>query len=210
MAGLPEAKQPVTIGEFYRKVMDQIVMLGKSIFTGDPKRQLTTTFARVPLFAVVDQASALRALQLIVDQGEGTKTSPIDVDKDPAHYYRYAEIYKGYRLVRNPAPLPGAPPYIYGGDPVPFDAGNVWPAIENPQANTYPVGSPAAVANQAFNRTYTTLLKTLHAAFNGMPDRIATALLNMQQLHQQASYLMSLPFGAGTAGPSFDYDATSA
>ncbi len=209
LAHTSEADQPITIGEFYHKIMDQIVALGPSIFDGDPKRQLTTRFGRVPLFPVIDQASALRALQLIVDQGEGTTTSPVDVGKEPAHYYRYAEIYKGYRLVRNPAPLPGTPPYIYGGDPVPFQAEGVWPAIENPQADTYPAGSPADAANKAFNRVYTTLLKTLHAVFNGTPDRIATALLNMQALHRQASYLMSLPFGAGTAGPSFDYDATS-
>jgi hypothetical protein len=210
----PEEEQPLPTGklwQFYRKIMDQIVELSKSqsIFTGDPKLQLRTAFATVPLFAVTDKASALRALALIVDQGEGTKTSPFDTDQRPAHYYRYAEIYKGYQLIPNPAPLPGAPPYLYGGKAVPFDAGGVWPVLENPQAGTYPADSPAAAANRAFNRTYTTLLKTLQAVFNGAPDRIAPALLSMQALHRQAIYMMSIPFGRGTAGPSFDYDATS-
>jgi Ferritin-like len=205
-----EAKPPMTIGEFYNAIVDQIRGLGPVIFTGDPKLQLTATFNRVPLFPVLDEPSAIKALELIVDQGEGTKTSPIDVDKEPAHYYRYAEICKGYKLIRNPAPLPGTPPYIYGGAPVPFAPQDVWPALTNPQADSYPPGSAADIGNKAFNRAYTVLLKTLHAVFNGAPDRIATALLNMQALHQQAGYLMSLPFGAGTAGPSFDYDVTPA
>jgi hypothetical protein len=205
-----EAKPPMTIGQFYDAIMNEIKALGPSIFTGDPKLQLTANFKLLPLFPVTDEASAIKALGLIVDQGEGTKTSPIDVDKESAHYYRYAEICKGYKLIRNPAPLPGTPPYIYGGKPVKFESKDVWPAFTNPQAESYPQGSPADIGNKAFNRTYTALLKGLHTVFNGHPDHIATALLNMQALHQQAGYLMSLPFGTGTAGPSFDYDATPA
>ena len=210
LAATFEAKPPMTIGQFYNAIMEEIRTLGPGIFTGDPKRQVTANFKLLPLFPVNDKASAIKALGLIVDQGEGTKTSPIDVDKEPAHYYRYAEICKGYKLIRTPVPLPGTPPYIYGGERIRFEPIGVWPALTNPQADSYSPGSPADIGNKAFNRTYTTLLKGLHTVFNGHPDHIATALLKMQSLHQQAGYLMSLPWGTGTAGPSFDYDATPA
>jgi Ferritin-like len=202
---------PLTIGQFYELIKEQIIDLSKSgnIFTGDPALQLTTSFNSIPLNAVTDVDSAIAAITLIVDQGEGTTTSPLDPGNDPAHYYRYAEILYGFTLIANPDHSPGAPPFIYGGDPIPFDASMVWPVIVNPTSASYQPGSEAAIANQAFNKTYSDMLKTLHAVFNGTPDRIATAVLNMAALRQQAAHLMSIDIGGGvTAGPTFEFQAT--
>jgi len=206
----PPEDQPVTIGEFYAKIMEEIVGLShKGIFTGDPKRQLTMTFNRLPIFPVFDEKTALKALSLIVDQGEGTKTSPIDAEDHPAHYYRYAEIYKGFRLIPNPHLAPGAPAYVYGGAPIPFNTQGVLRVVENPASSMYQPGSSAALANDSFNQTYTALLQGLHAAFNGEPDRLAPALVSMQALHQLAAYMMTIEFSHGrTAGPTFDYRDT--
>jgi rubrerythrin len=210
LAAVKPEEKAITIGEFYDKIIKEITHLAakKKIFTGDPARQLRTTFGCVPLHAVTDEDSALKALGLIVDQGEGTLVSPLDIEGNPAHYYRYQEIWKGYTAIKNPEVGPDVPPYIFGGTPIPFDEGGVWPVIRNPGTGTYPEGSPAARENRAFNQTYTELLKGLHRVFNGEPDRIAPALLNMQAMHQQAAYLMSLELGDGqTAGPTFQYDA---
>lgn len=199
--------QSLTIGQFYEKIMEQIRKLsGQGIFTGEPNRQLRMTFNQLPMFAVEDEKNALKALGLIVDQGEGTKTSPFDVGKEPAHYYRYAEVFEGYSLIPNPKPAPGAPGYVYGGARIAFDPAGVLPVVENPDASMYPAGSPAALANDSFNQTYTALLQGLQATFNGEPDRLAPALVSMQALHQLAAYMMTIEFKPGqTAGPTFDY-----
>ena len=206
LAAFPIDKRPITIGDFYRKIMKKIRALGSSIFTGDPSRQLKTVFGKVPLFAVTDENSAEQAIMLVVRQGEGTKTSPLDDEGNPAHFYRFAEIYKRFTLIPNPNPRPGSPPYVFGGDPVPFDPKGVWPVILNPHTSTYIPGSAADQGNRDFNRMYTRMLRNLHAAFNGEPDRIAIAVADMGKLRRQGQYLMSLKVQHGHAGPSFEYD----
>src|SRR5687768_5536586 len=63
-----------TIGAFYLAIEDAIRRLGKRIFTGDPDRQVTGWFPSGELFAVTDIKSASRAINIIIEQGEGTKT----------------------------------------------------------------------------------------------------------------------------------------
>ena len=149
----------------------------------------------------------------IVEQGEGTKQSPLDPEHDPAHYYRFAEIFHGKRLIPNPDAPPDAPPeqrYIYGGDPIPFDERGVLPVPANPKPSDYPAGSQAHYACNAFNYTYTSVLKSLHATFNGEPDSLWAAIGLMESLKLQALDLMAIPSGPGNAGPSFEYQPVSA
>lgn len=198
-----EGDAPVTIGQFYRAIIAQIVALGDGIFTGDPALQLTASFNEIPLFPVTDVATAQRALLTIIDQGEGTPNSPLDVELAPAHYYRFGEIANGRLIIQNPAL---DPPYEYGGALVNFDPSAVWPVISNPLAANYQPESPAAIANTQFNAVYTQVLKALHATFNGSPDSIAGAVLNMLALKQLAGQLMTISLGSGyNAGPSFEY-----
>ena len=65
-----------TIGEFYEAVSKLIGELGESIFKGDPKRQVTGWFGPDQLFPVDSVATAQKAIEIIVTQGEGTATSP--------------------------------------------------------------------------------------------------------------------------------------
>src|ERR1700676_3157847 len=129
-----EAAAPTTIGQFYDKIKKQIQEQGNKIFTGDPKRQLTTGFGLLQTIHVHDVDSAIAAINLIVEQGEGTKKSPLDPEGTPAHYYRFAEIYYGKMLIPNPEPKPKGPDYAYGGHNISFDACRVWPVITNPKA----------------------------------------------------------------------------
>ena len=204
MEALAAAPPQVTIGQFYDGIKKHIIKLGPSIFTGDPKKQLTAGFS--DLIKVTDVDSAVAAIDLIVEQGEGTKTSPMDPEDQPAHFYRYEEIIKGRELIPNPNPKVGAPPFVYGGKPIPFDVTKVWPTITNPKTTSYAPGSKAFKANNTFNYTYTSLLKGLHLVCNGQPDRIAPAVGLMESLKEQAWYLMSIEVEKGTtAGPSFRY-----
>ena len=203
------AAPPQTIGQFYRAISQQIKERGSSIFVGDPARQVTNAYWPDELIKVTDVDSAARAIEIIVEQGEGTSMSPLNLEGEIAHYYRFAEIYNGKKLIPNPNPPPNAPDdqkYIYGGVPIPFDPNGVLPAIENPTASTYPAGSQARYACDTFNYTYTSLLKTLHVTFNGSPDRLGNAIGLMESLKEQGMSLMDIDLGNGKkAGPSFAY-----
>ncbi len=61
----------------------------------------------------------------------------------------------------------------------------------------YPAGSAARDACKAFNYSYTSLLKALHATFNGTPRALTPAIGLMGSLQQQALDMMS---GATTDG----------
>lgn len=203
------AVPPHTIGQFYGAIRRQIKECGSSIFVGDPAKQVTSGFWPDELIKVTDVDSATRAIEIIVEQGEGTSRSPQDQDYDYAHYYRFAEIYHGKKLIINhdaPAGAPDDQKYVYGGDPILFDANGVLPVIENPTASAYPAGSKARYACDTFNYTYTSLLKTLHVTFNGSPDQLSDAIGLMESLKEQAMNLMDIDLGNGTkAGPSFAY-----
>jgi hypothetical protein len=199
------AAPPQTIGQFYHAMKQQIIERGQSIFVGDPAKQVPNE-----LIQVTNVDSAIRAIETIVEQGEGTTKSPLSGDgSEIAHYYRFAEIYHGKKLIPNPNAPPDASDdqkFVYGGDPIPFDPNGVLPVIENPKAAHYPAGSPARLACDTFNSTYTSILKTLHVAFNGSPDRLGHAKGLMFTLSGQATDLMAIDLGNGTnAGPSFEY-----
>jgi hypothetical protein len=195
----------VTIGQFYKRIKEQMIELSThdNIFTGRPDYQLTQGLPSTRLIPVVDVQSACQAIATIVEQGEGTPLSPLDPQQEPAHYYRFAEIFYGRALVPDPAPLG----FAYAGAIIPFNESGVYPVKVNPRAATYPSGSAARKANDAFNYTYTGLLKVLHTVFNGQPDCLSAGVGLMESLKEQALTMMSsISAGRGlTAGPSFEY-----
>jgi Ferritin-like len=195
------AAPPLTIGSFYRAIEAQIKAQGEAIFTGDRTKQVTHGFPAAELFAVTDVDSAVKAIELIVEQGEGTKRSPLD--QELAHYYRFAEIYHGRTLERDS----GAPDgFSYSGPTIPFDPVGVWPAVANPKTTLYPAGSRARNACLNFNYGYTSLLKSLRATFNGQPGQLTAAIGLMESLKEQAMNMMEIELGDGTnAGPTFEY-----
>jgi len=204
------AAPPQTIGEFYTAIKQQIMERGQSIFGHHPEKQVKVQVGENELIKVTDVNSAVHAIEIIVEQGEGTITSPLRGEgSDIAHYYRFAEIYHGKTLIPNPNAPPDAPDdqkYLYGGDPIPFDPNGVLPVIENPKAALYPAGSPARLACDTFNPTYTSILNTLQESFTGNPHQLGHALGLMETLSGQATDLMAIDLGNGThAGPSFEY-----
>jgi rubrerythrin len=206
---LAATEELLTIGMFYAKIKEQIVDLGDSVFSSTPRNQVGPVYMDEAVI-VTNVATAVQAIDTIVEQGEGTAASPKEmIGQEYAHYYRFAEVYHGKKLIWNSKAGPGAPPnqqYIYGGAAVPFDQDGVYAAPTNPKAATYPAGSTERQACDTFNYTYTSLLKTLQTVFSGQPDQLDNAIGLMMSLKQQAKDMMAGNTIAGKhAGPSFEY-----
>lgn len=193
----------MTIGRFYRDIIDALGELPASAFLADRTRQLVWPWridrseprAATPVpIEVTDRDSAIRALELIIDQGEGTNRERDD-EGQLAHYYRFERIVTGQ---------------------IPFDAGGVWNVPINPRLGDYEAGSPARAACETFSRTYTGLLQCLHRAIDGSPGQLTQAIGLMHSLGVQAAVMVSSVSADGGAlefrrardrhaGPTFEY-----
>lgn len=209
----------MTIGQFYQKIKDKIPLLeaeaqksGNTIFTGNPSYQFTYEkfFPKNLLFPITDESSAFRGIDLIVDQGEGTSTDPFvdsedSTSEEPAHYYRFEEIYKGKTLVKDPNTTSG---YSFSGDPIVFNDQGIPNMKSNPKMADLPKNSLAFQYSKLFNYTYTCLLNSLHLTFNGQPEQINQAMGLMFSLRLYAGKLLSTPYPnepGFVVGPSFEF-----
>jgi hypothetical protein len=199
-----------TIGEFYRTLSTKLVELGDSALSGDPARQVVAPrwFAAERLFAITNVASAVRALALVVAEGEGTPDAPIDPDGDVAHYYRFEAIWRGRRLVRDDTVPAG---YSFSGPPYSFDPAGVWPLTANQRQADLDRCSEAWRRVQQFRVTFTRLLGSLQRVIDGEPDHLDTAMGVMFELKLAGQVLAGLPAISGGvpsgrhAGPVFEY-----
>lgn len=204
------AQQQLTIGQFYTAISHAIGQLGQGVFVAPPRNQVGPDLMPGSI-VVKDVASAQKAIQTIIDQGEGTTVSP-DAGAGGggyAHYYRFMEIKKGKLLVKvgdGPDPVAN---WTYSGAPVAFDPAGVYAAPSNPgKPPGYRAGTPQAFANDNFNYTYTSLLKVLHDLLNGQATRAQfdRSIGLMMSLKGQAKAMMSgIPNPAVICGPSFEY-----
>jgi hypothetical protein len=191
-----------TIGEFYAALALKIAEFGNSIFTVPASRQVLRWFDPERLFAITDVATADKGIKIIVDEGEGTRTDPFQSPGNPAHYYKFGEIFHGRKIIRTPTG------FAYAGEPIPFDPRDVYPMKPNPKPADFPPDSQARSRVEAFSLAYSSLLNVLHAAFNGEPAKINVAIGLMYELKMIAVSLMRTPAGDGsdmTAGPSYEY-----
>lgn len=200
--------EPITIGQFYTAISDAIEQLGDGAFVKPPRNQVGPDL--MPESVVVTNVkTAQQAIQIIIEQGEGTSDSPqAVVGGGFAHYYRYMQIAKGRELVKVPKPMPPKLQYTYSGPPIPFDCNGVYAVPTNPTAAGYPAGSIQRGLCDTFNYTYTNLLISLHALFNGANNQAQfnTAIGLMMSLKGQAKAMMSgIPDPKVLTGPSFEY-----
>jgi rubrerythrin len=198
--------QFATIGTFYRAIIDKIKELGDGIFTGKPERQVIVDagFPSQQLFAITDAATAARALEMIVKEGEGTTTLPFDDEDEPAHYYRFEEIFRGRRLVKDDTAEHG---YRYAGAAVPFEPAEVWNLPDDPKAAAYPPGSEQREKVDAFNRVYSDILRLLQTTFDGNPQQIGESLASMGLLRRVGTQVVSTtdPDTGKQLGLTFEY-----
>ena len=107
-----------TIGTFYDAIsatFTQLVTDGKDVFIPDPVQvgddigvlkmpvdtKKTPDTAEKTFTPEERLTQALKMIEKIKEQGEGTSTSPEDVDfgDELSHYYRFSEIVQGYRYI---------------------------------------------------------------------------------------------------------------
>jgi hypothetical protein len=200
----PEKRAFHTIGEFYEAVKSEIVKRGEAIFTGDPALQATGRFGENVLFPVTGVKSAGQAIDVIIEQGEGTSRKPLDLEGQLAHYYLFCQIVEGSCLVPSRKDPEG---WAYSGAKIPFDPDGVFPMIDNPATVPLPQDDLVATWADEFDQTYTVLLNALHRTFNGHPTHVYSALGVMFSLRIQAQRLMGTPIPGRkfNAGPRWKY-----
>ena len=230
----PQAHGYATIGQFYEAIRQGLqricrdnahfiknhgLQVTPEAYYGGVHRVATpapggqTLRHRVPI-PVTDLPSALSALDVIMEQGEGLDHTLFSGDADAhmagihaedeewAHYFRFNEILHGRHY--GDGQMPTEPP---AGTLLPVDWTAVYPMTPNPKMKAHE-GTPAHPPMVEFNATYMTLLRSLHDALNGQPDQMQRSVAVMYQLKYQAVALMKMPSGRNdglTAGPSFEY-----
>lgn len=199
-----------TIGQFYEALKTKVQELGEGAFNPDTSGQLVANqwFAADRLFAIANVGDAVRAIDLIVREGEGTPVTPIGEPGQPAHYYRFEQIIKGRRLVPDAAAPSG---FSFTGEVIPFDPSTVWPITANQQLRDLDADSQAGRRARQFAYSFTKLLKALQQTFDGTPEAFSTAMSLMFELKLAGQMLCSSPAilsGKPTgrnAGPAFEY-----
>ncbi|MFE7270285.1 ferritin-like protein [Streptomyces sp. NPDC057623] len=191
------AQASPTVGEFYEGLLNAFRTVRPELAVRGQLSQYVFSDDLSPI-GNLDQVE--QAIEIIMEQGEGTSSSPSASFEDdhPAHYYAFGEIYHGRELRRTDHG------WQYVGAPVPF------PEVR-PMA-PIPVGgwpNPPARVRQLlyhFDATYSTVLDTLDAAWAGGGHRtLGAAIHAMRGLERPAVELMETPnpYVPGTYGPQF-------
>lgn len=202
-AALADGRTFQTIGEFYGVVRKKFEDLAR---IADPFRPGTSQIVQLDgAFRVDSLADAIRAIDLIVQQGEGTETLPLQGrGTGLAHYYRFSEIVNANGLVRDPMATLG---YSYTGFPIPFDPSGVIPIVSNAKVADYPAGSKAARLARQFNGLYGNVLQVIEDAYGPRSTADANILGLMYDMKIVAQRLTSTPVPGTTsfAAPTFEF-----
>jgi Ferritin-like len=205
----PPPGQFQSIGDFYQAIITKLQKLPEDSINPDPTspnqmNQVVNVFYTTPPqpAAITNIDSAVAALSIIIDQGEGSSASPeeidpVDPDETAAHFYRFAEIVMGRSIVVS------GDSYDFSGSPVTFDAtpSGVYNMFPNP---TLAAMQPLLSASdfqicQNFSAAYTDLLDALTGVFNGNPQGIQHVInKDMFPLATKASKVLAIQ--AGTTG----------
>ena len=144
---MPRGQEFLTVGHLYRGIEDGMrglaARLGeRAVFIGSPRAQATPAlFGGWPqVIAVTDLASAQKAVDEIIEQGEGARG-----DWRPAHYGRFLGIWEEYQALRQEDPsFDAARPVVRAYTRQPFDIAE--PQILITDADTHRVAELAALS----------------------------------------------------------------
>jgi hypothetical protein len=204
--------QYYSIGEFYAEIIRGLQYLhgvseeqGRPLFVGGRDRQVTPEYfysGGGEAIPVTDLASALDALNLIAEQGEGLGGGIYDAEEELAHYYRFEQL--RLRRYYQKGDVPGHP----SGPPVDVDYGAVYPLLPNAHlAEDYREGTPLYEAAADFNRSYAAFLSFLTRAYGGEPHLLLEAVPQMFRIRDDMNRLIRnpLPNRPGLhAAPTFE------
>lgn len=180
-----------TIGALYLSLRDKLLSLHRDKLPGDPAKQVTIGFSKDQLFPIITVDDAVRAIEVIIEQGEGTSKSPVDMEGDLAHYYKFEEIYYGKKIVPDKESHCG---YDFAGETIPFNPDGVYPLFPNTKSEMLPEGSTERAMLSQFNQAYGQLLDELHDAFNGNPNRMSDTFTSMTTIAKLAQNICAMPF----------------
>jgi len=203
-----------SIGDFYEEIRRGLEHLegekakaGETLFVGDPARQVPPEYyysGGGEVIPVTDMDSALAAIRLIGEQGEGLGGAIFDHEGELAHYYRFQQLLHGrYYQEGDEADDPTGPPLD-----VDWDA--VYPVKPDARLEDYPEGSELRAAAVEFNRQYAGLLSLLTDAYTGRPELLIDAVVEMFRLRDGMTSLYRNPVPGAhglTAAPTFDVAA---
>ena len=205
---VPRGQDFATVGHLYRSIEAGIAHLAEKfgeqwLFVGPPRAQATQQYFGWPeLVAVTDVASAQRAIDEILEQGEGPRGHWQD-----AHFGQFVEILDEYTQLRaaNPAFEPVRP--VVTVNVRPAERETDVPLVTDPLT---------AQVMDLFNVTYEILLLMLQRFFAHTEETDAqlkaladaTVALMFQAIKPLGDLVTTLPAGpeypGRTAGPSFE------
>jgi len=207
-----------SIGEFYSEIVRGLFALhkqmGDALFCGAPQRQITPAYyynGGGDIVPVKDLDSAIRALTVIQEQGEGSRVGAIyDAERELGHYYRFQQLQKGkYYIVNKDDPEQSDQPGEPTGESFKVDWDAVYPLKPNAKLSDYPEGSEVQEAALEFQKGYSKFLADLEYAFDGHPEMLIPAVGGMFRLKEQASQLIRNPIpgmSGVNAAPIFRLD----
>jgi hypothetical protein len=211
---VPVAQNFGTVGLLYRAIEQGMLVLSTrlgedQLFVGPPSAQATGEYFRWPeLVAVTDLLSAGKAIEFIVEQGEGARGA-----WQESHYGRFLKVFEEYLALKNADPaFEPARPVIPARVRLPRDV-NEGPLLSDPRT---------AAVSDLFNGCYETMLEVLLRFFlhegagqvAGAEDAEMTTLSDVAVdamftvIAPLGRLLTRLPVGSEapgkTAGPTFD------
>jgi hypothetical protein len=196
----------VTIGQFYEALDAYLKTLPATAWQANRNQIDDKQFFPGQLFAVNNYADAHKAIQIIVSEGEGASTSPLDFSNELAHFYRFEEIYRNQVLTASDSPQG----FSWGG-PLGVDYAKVFPAIADPQLHDFSKEPAAARAAQdACTKAYSAMVDALNLALNGDAAQLGIAVRKMFDLRMAAIEALHTPLNDKhkVAGPAFIYKKT--
>ena len=136
VTGLPAAPALAfqTIGQFYDSIKSVVTREGEGLFKpGNPAHQITGWFGDDEEIAVHDVASAIRAIDIIVQQGEGTPERPIDFQGRIPHYYQFESLWRELKAIVVPV-TPANPMGVVfdASQPMPIPEAGIVPMADDP------------------------------------------------------------------------------
>ncbi len=186
-----------SVGEFYAEISRGVRRLhgeyaagGRELFTGHPGLQVTPEdfcSGGGEAIRVTDLGSALDALALLANQGEGLGGGIYDDAGELVHYYRFQQLQLGRYYQKGDEPNgPTGPEFE-------TDWTAVYPVLKNARLDDYPQGSKLHSAASEFNRTYADFLAFLTTAFSGQPRLLLEAMPRMFRLRNSIARLIKNP-----------------
>jgi|SRR4051794_10799489 hypothetical protein len=203
-----------SIGEFYTALAEGLKhlaqMLGeKELFNGPVERQVGPEVyysGGGKVVKVVDLATALQAIDTIIEQGEGYSGRICNEEGELAHEYRFEQLllgraYKGTDTVGNPT-----------GDPIQVDWTAAYPVKVDAKLSDYEGSPELHAAALAFNQDYAEFLSLITQAFQKDPRLlISKAVPWMFQLRNRVNQLVHnpIPGTSFNAAPTFEMASAS-